>query len=244
MSEEIPPQFSPDGHYWWNGHEWVPTEQLPTPTAIPVPKDPFAERPRRWRTPLLIALGGLLAVLVAGTAVFGVTRLVGNHAQPRPSPAATASTAPTHTPAPTPTAAATPIPVSGTTIPGLSGTALLELARQQGLSCRGATPEGVAYRWHCSVARNQALYDLQFTGTDMEHLSSVLASAQADNPAGPTSFIRAVAGVSYQDAKEATARAWVDRHLEGGWEIFGPATFHTLHDGRNHIWVLQIYPHT
>lgn len=251
MSDEIPPQFSPDGHYWWNGREWVPTEQLPTPAAIPVPKDPFAQPPRRWRRRLLIGLAALLALLVLGAAVFGVTRAVASRGspaqpQPRPSAAATATPAPTATQAPTPSP--TPIAGSGAVIPGLTGSSLLELGRQQGLTCQGATREGSDYRWRCSAVKSQVLYDLEFTGTDAAHVGAVLAVVQASPGAtGQTEaqrFLPAVGGVEYQSAKEATAKSWVSRHLGGGTEIFGPAILHTQRDTANRLWTLQIYPHT
>jgi hypothetical protein len=245
MSEEIPPQFSPDGHYWWNGREWVPAEQLPTQAAIPVPKDPFAEPPRRWRTRLLVGLAALLALLVLGAAVFGVTRLVAlARVQPRPS--ATTTPAATATPAPTPTP--TPITASGAVIPGLRGPSLLELGKQQGLACQEPTREGSGYRWRCSAVKSQILYDLEFTGTDAEHVGAVLAVVQASPGAsGQTEaqrFLTAVGGVAYQGAKEATAKAWVGRNLAGGTEIFGPAIFHTQRDAAQRLWTLQIYPHT
>ena len=29
-----PPQLSPDGHWWWNGTEWVPADQRPMPEPV------------------------------------------------------------------------------------------------------------------------------------------------------------------------------------------------------------------
>jgi hypothetical protein len=249
MSDEIPPQFSPDGHYWWNGSEWVPAEHLPTQAAIPVPRDPFAKRPRNWRPPLFIGLGALLALLVLAGAIFGVTRLVSSRAQVRPAATASAhpTRKPTAKPTPIPTPTPTPITASGTAIPGLSGTALLALGRQQGLACGGATGEGGAYRWRCTAVHGQMSYSLEFTGTDAEHVSAVLAAVQA-SPGAPEGaavrdFLAAVGGVTYQGARQATARAWVSRNLAGGTEIFGPAIFHTQRQAAQ-LWLLQIYPHT
>lgn len=37
-----PPQLSPDGHWWWNGTEWVPADQRP---AEPVPEQPALYTP-------------------------------------------------------------------------------------------------------------------------------------------------------------------------------------------------------
>ena len=35
-----PPQFSPDGHWWWTGTEWIPADQAPTRQTPAVEPDP------------------------------------------------------------------------------------------------------------------------------------------------------------------------------------------------------------
>ena len=35
--QQAPPQFSPDGLYWWDGGRWVPLAQPPRPVAPPLP---------------------------------------------------------------------------------------------------------------------------------------------------------------------------------------------------------------
>jgi hypothetical protein len=45
-SPSAPPQLSPDGHWWWDGAEWVPADQRPAPVAEqPVVEQPVVEQP-------------------------------------------------------------------------------------------------------------------------------------------------------------------------------------------------------
>jgi hypothetical protein len=32
--EKAPPQFSPDGRFWWDGTQWTPVERLPRPAQF------------------------------------------------------------------------------------------------------------------------------------------------------------------------------------------------------------------
>jgi S1-C subfamily serine protease len=58
-----PPQYSPDGRWWWDGQHWVPV----APVAPP--------RGRRGRGPLWIALAALLVVAIVLTVLAGTTTL-------------------------------------------------------------------------------------------------------------------------------------------------------------------------
>ena len=41
-----PPQFSPDGQWWWDGRTWLPAAQAPQqPTPQPTPQQPLQEAP-------------------------------------------------------------------------------------------------------------------------------------------------------------------------------------------------------
>jgi len=35
MSQQTPPQYSPDGRYWWNGTEWVAVPNAGTTSPVP-----------------------------------------------------------------------------------------------------------------------------------------------------------------------------------------------------------------
>lgn len=61
MSEQqaAPPQYSPDGRWWWNGQEWVP--------AVPAK----ATGGPRVAVIVLAVVGGLFAVLVVAVLVLG-----------------------------------------------------------------------------------------------------------------------------------------------------------------------------
>jgi len=55
-----PPQYSPDGRWWWDGQRWVPVRPL-APVAEP--------RPPRSRSPIWIAVAALLIVAIGLTVV-------------------------------------------------------------------------------------------------------------------------------------------------------------------------------
>lgn len=59
MSEQqaAPPQYSPDGRWWWNGQDWVP-----------VP----AKRGRSTAKVVLAVVAGLIALLVLAVLALGV----------------------------------------------------------------------------------------------------------------------------------------------------------------------------
>ena len=66
MSDQrAPPQYSPDGNWWWNGREWIPTDG--SSSRPPLPGAPGPGRPGRSRWQWLA--GGLLALIVL-TGVF------------------------------------------------------------------------------------------------------------------------------------------------------------------------------
>ena len=66
MSDQSPPpQYSPDGNWWWNGREWIPTTGASSRPPLPGAASPGPRRRSRW--PWLT--GGLLALIVL-TGVF------------------------------------------------------------------------------------------------------------------------------------------------------------------------------
>lgn len=47
MTTPAPPQFSPDGQWWWNGTQWVPAAQAAAPQGYPPPGygQPYGQAP-------------------------------------------------------------------------------------------------------------------------------------------------------------------------------------------------------
>lgn len=75
QANEAPPQFSPDGRFWWDGTQWIATEQLQRPSQF----EPASGYPDPWHdehqesrslTRVGLVLLGLGVVLILGWAVF------------------------------------------------------------------------------------------------------------------------------------------------------------------------------
>ena len=58
MSEQqaAPPQYSPDGRWWWNGQEWVPVPERPKRSGLKI---------------ALAVVAGLVALLVVAVLALG-----------------------------------------------------------------------------------------------------------------------------------------------------------------------------
>ncbi len=106
------PQYSPDGRYWWDGHQWVPVQQ---PAGGPPGTTPPRRR-RRW--PWVVGIGTVVLVVLLGvcTAAVGLTSgskkqqasTAGAQAVAKSTP--TASTAPKATTAPARNGSCSPQP--------------------------------------------------------------------------------------------------------------------------------------
>lgn len=119
MQQWAPPQYSPDGRWWWNGQRWVPvTWPLPEQPgagwaaqewAYDYARTPPPARPRRRRTPAIFWVGLLaLVVLLLLAAGGGAVGWLAQRGQGLGLGAAPAPTAPA-TPAPAPV---TPTPAT------------------------------------------------------------------------------------------------------------------------------------
>lgn len=82
-----PPQYSPDGRWFWNGERWIPSaavlagEPEPEPDPVPVPAAaPAPAAPGRPRTLSLVAIGAgaLIAVLLVTTIGVSIAGRGGN----------------------------------------------------------------------------------------------------------------------------------------------------------------------
>jgi hypothetical protein len=81
MSQQPPPpQYSPDGKFWWNGQAWVPV-QAP---AVPIARQGHALRN------VAIGCGGLIGVLIV-LGIIGSLANGGNSSKSTPTPTSTAT---------------------------------------------------------------------------------------------------------------------------------------------------------
>jgi len=98
-----PPQYSPDGKWWWDGSRWAPVKGAVAPTASATPRMPH-QRPSFW-----IVLG-VIALLVTGVCGAAVANNASTQAR-----VSTASVASTRRPAAGPSEPAgpsTPTPIA------------------------------------------------------------------------------------------------------------------------------------
>ncbi len=127
MSQQ--PQWSADGQWWWNGHQWVPAAQAVTQGAPPPPQQPAAPSPAAAQAAAYVApamayatspqmipkrshtgrnLGIGCAIIVGGFVLLGIIGSLSNHGTSGPSTpaandnnaAAAASSSPASTPSP------------------------------------------------------------------------------------------------------------------------------------------------
>ncbi len=71
MQQAAPPQYSPDGRWWWNGRTWTPVT-WPVPTVGKASDDSAYVEERRRRAPAILWLG-LIALLVLLVLAFGAS---------------------------------------------------------------------------------------------------------------------------------------------------------------------------
>jgi hypothetical protein len=100
MSQPPPPQYSPDGKFWWNGQVWVPV----APAAVPVPRQSNALRNIGIGCGAIVGIGLLISV-IGSLANGGRTS---TSVTSTPTPASTSQAAPTSRPTTAPVAATAP----------------------------------------------------------------------------------------------------------------------------------------
>lgn len=224
MSEEIPPQFSPDGRYWWDGEQWIPVEDLPRP-LVPVQQAHWDDGdPGRARRLLLIIPVGVALLLVFAAVAGAVTGLIHlpldvgrGTASPTPHPSAVS---PTPKPTPTPS-----LPV----LPGLTAQSTLDYFSTQDIACNQPVTDQYHHEWWYCSKRGTTAYVVGIAGTDPQHILLIKASVNNTTPPpdqqGASDFLAAVAGVPYGDADPQQAQTWVRGHMGGGTTKIGHGTF-------------------
>jgi hypothetical protein len=100
MTQQTTTTISPDGHWMWNGTEWVPNATSDVAAGSVAP--PVAEEPKKKRLGLKITggiLGGLLLISIAAAAGGGDSDTVGQGVEPAAEAPAAAEAAPASEPA-------------------------------------------------------------------------------------------------------------------------------------------------
>jgi hypothetical protein len=240
VSDEIPPQFSPDGRYWWDGEQWIPVDQLPRPEPAPAATPPAwstAGGPRRSPLPLILVASVVVVVLLIATVVGG--SLMGFIHLP-----SVGKTKPT--PVPTRAPIATPTPTPRTPVfPGVTAPDLLTYFSNNQIDCNPPVPDRFGHQWwYCSL-RGEPPYAVGFGGVDPDHILQVQVQIKDprptpdENQAG--SFLAAVAGLPYTGADPQQAQTWAHSHLNGGTIVIGKASFKIDHPDKA-SWSMSIYP--
>jgi hypothetical protein len=239
VSDEIPPQFSPDGRYWWDGEQWIPVDQLPRPmptTQSPHPTWSTSGGPRRSQLPLILIATVVLVVLVVATVVGGsLTGLfhIPGIGSSKPTPAPTRP--PVATPTPTP-----PTPV----FPGLTAPDLLAYLSNNQIDCNPPVVDHGNQWWYCSM-RGVTTYNVGFAGKDPQHILQVQVQAKDPRPTPDdnqaASFLAAVAGMPYTGANPQQAQTWVHGNVNGGTTVIGKANIRIQHPDKA-TWSMSIYP--
>lgn len=238
MSDEIPPQFSPDGRYWWDGEQWIPIDQLPKPV-------PSRDAGPAWstdgggprRSPALLIVVAIVVIVVLAVAAVVTGVATGRIQLPRlgGTPAASPTAVRTPTPTPTPT---TPV-FAGTTAPNL----LTYLSTNQ-IDCNPPVVDHGNQWWYCSL-RGGPPYNVGFAGKDEQHILQMQAQVKDPRPspdqAQAASFLTAVAGFAYTGGNPSQAQSWVQANMNGGTTVIGQATFKITHPAAG-TWTLSIYP--
>lgn len=79
MSEQAPsapPQYSPDGRWWWNGQDWVPIAPPPPPDQLPIQMPTSVTKPGFWNADISGPARGTLAVIGVLVVLFMVLGLI------------------------------------------------------------------------------------------------------------------------------------------------------------------------
>ena len=230
-----PPQFSPDGRYWWDGEQWVPVEHLPRPLPEPASRTVWSTTQGEvpWHRVLLLAAAAVIAVLVIATGVGLATGAIrGPHGLPL-----------TAAPTPMPTHAPTPTPFSA--IPGLTPPQLVATLHSRGFTCSTPSRDATGLTWQCQARRGALSYIVIFVGPDEQRVRGLRASATDSSPqpdpANVQPFLDLIASLPIQHVNGSRAQAWVDTHLAGGVQRFGPVFYRTQRDPTGHTWILGIY---
>jgi hypothetical protein len=99
--------------------------------------------------------------------------------------------------------------------------------REKSLACKAPQQERDMQHWTCEAATPLVQYLAEFYGKApgrIEYIRIVVTQSGAPKTEMILPLVDYVAGLKYEGADPATARAWVEKHLEGGgFTDIGPA---------------------
>lgn len=207
----VPPQYSPDGKWWWDGERWLPVSDEAPPARYPVAQPvPPAARPgrSRWLPVLAAAVALVLVIGVVTGAVLAGRQLVTS--RPGLGPAASPS------PQQAPTSRYPYRYLDGVTVSSLTAS-----LRAQGLQCSGPESLGnLGLRlWRCNKTEGETSYGIVIQALDDAHVHLIDATAIGATARPPTaasqSFLAPLATTPFAGRPDlaAQARGWVSGNL-------------------------------
>lgn len=238
MSQDVPPQYSPDGRWWWDGRQWLRV----TPDSPPVPLEPTPPLPvveatgPRLRVPArALTAGGLVALLVV--LGLGLAWLVPQ--VPWPS-LAWLQPAPRSTPVAHPSAGANlpPEKYPYRYMAGVTVSEITELLRAQGFSCQG--PEAIGdlglEQWHCDRQQGSLSYGVSIQAREerkVHLIDAIVISFDQQKPASDVSAplfdSLSVVPLRNQPTLASQARTWVRGNLANqASTTFGNTAYGTM----------------
>ncbi|HEX4212521.1 MAG TPA: hypothetical protein VIA06_04225 [Candidatus Dormibacteraeota bacterium] len=217
MSDPAPPQYSPDGNWWWDGSAWYradpnapPVGALPESEPAPPAVAPADTTPRRN---LLMTLGGMVvaAVVVVAALGFGAEAVANN--LPRPA-----------IPTPAPSSASPPVvAVPYRYMPGVKVSDVTRLLERQGFSCESLAPNQSLglQELHCQRQDSQEDLMVDVQAKDANDVHLIDATIDSNTDAAPSSSTAtslfgqlAALPLSSHASVASQAKAWVSSNLQ------------------------------
>jgi hypothetical protein len=208
---QAPPQYSPDGKWWWDGERWLAVSDETPPARYPAapPAPPVPERRAvPWLPILAVAVAFVVAVGALTGAFFAGRQILSSR------PGATPSPSPSPQPAP-----ATRYPYRY--LDGVKVSSLTASLRSQGLQCSG--PESLSNLglrlWRCNKSDGATSYGVVIQALDDAHVHLVDATAigatARPTPDMAQGFLRPLATTPFTSRPDLANQAstWVSTNL-------------------------------
>jgi hypothetical protein len=112
---------------------------------------------------------------------------------------------------------------------GLWANDIRDAVGQVGLTCKGPAQEGQSSVWTCESGTPLVSYRLRFYGSapgKIEYLNAVVTQSGPAKDAIPLRLFGVMAGLHFDGANPAQAKAWLATTIEaGGNTVIGPAKY-------------------